>query len=97
MDFAPALLAGCFCFAARLAFFTSRRSKNATAMLQFLSTDLLLQGESQITTAQAYRPFAPSAATITPLVGVFVASKVSRSSVCTLSMTFCFIQLFTVY
>lgn len=70
---------------------------SVTAMLQFQPTDLLPQAESQISTAQAYRPLAPSAASLTPLVGVFVASKVSPTSVYTLSMTFCFIQLFTVY
>lgn len=73
MDFTSALLAGCFCFAAELAFFTSGRSKIVPAMPQFQPTNLLLQGKSKTTTAEAYHPFAPSAASVTPLLGVFCA------------------------
>lgn len=60
---------------------------------KFMSTNLLLQGKSKTTTAEAYHPFAPSAASVTPLLGVFVASNDSTISVSSFPVTFWFIQL----
>lgn len=92
MDFTSALLAGCFCFAADLAFFTSGRSKKVLAMLQFQSTNLLLQGKSKTTTAEeAYHPFASSTVSVTPLLGAFSASNISTISVSSFPVTFSFI------